>query len=633
MKLTLEKLHLENFKNTTDQTIVLAPGRTDIYGDNATGKTTVFDAITWLLFGKDSHNQTMFNIKPLAADGSVRDHALVTSVAATINVDGVQTELMKTYREKWTKKRGSAQAVFSGHETRSYIDGIPKTATAFNAFVNGLVRDETTFRMVTSPDYFPAVIDWKKRREILMEMCGDVSDEDVLAANPDFDEMRSLILKHGVDDVLSKLKADRTRVNRELDIIPVRIDEAERSRRSTSGLDEAAERALLKSLNAQIESLQSEMASAQAGGQDPRIADLKAQIASARLTSEQQRSEVMRAYTEAQREAASRRMALQRTLNDAGQAKGRAEVTLEAVIENVKQLRADYRAAAAERWHGETVCPTCGQPIPAEQLEEKKKTFNLKRSQRLEDIIARGKAAAARQQTCEEALAEAEAKYAQLEEQLRAIAEPEAPALEAGDSAEITALQSELNRLEAEAAAGRSAAGSALTGRRAELEALGFKRQQVERNLADIEANAATAARIAELAAQQKNLSRGLEDLDRQINLCERFIRGKIAMIEGRINGMFHLVHFKLYEEQVNGGIAECCTVQVNGVDYADLNGAARINSGLDVINTLSEYYDISAPVVVDNAEAVTHLLPLRGQLIRLVVSEPDKTLRVEEVA
>lgn len=73
------------------------------------------------------------------------------------------------------------------------------------------------------------------------------------------------------------------------------------------------------------------------------------------------------------------------------------------------------------------------------------------------------------------------------------------------------------------------------------------------------------------------------------------------------------------------------CETLYEGVPYGSgLNNAAKINVGLDIINTLSEHYGILAPIFVDNAEAVTKFINVDAQLISLVVSEKDKQLRVE---
>ena len=102
-------------------------------------------------------------------------------------------------------------------------------------------------------------------------------------------------------------------------------------------------------------------------------------------------------------------------------------------------------------------------------------------------------------------------------------------------------------------------------------------------------------------------------------------------MLSEEINGHFQYAKFKLFEEQINGGIAECCEVTYKGVDYSDLNNAARISVGIDIINTLCKLNDKFAPVIVDNAESVTNILPTTSQMICLVVSADDDALRVEK--
>jgi hypothetical protein len=83
---------------------------------------------------------------------------------------------------------------------------------------------------------------------------------------------------------------------------------------------------------------------------------------------------------------------------------------------------------------------------------------------------------------------------------------------------------------------------------------------------------------------------------------------------------------------QINGGLNETCEVTYNGVPYSDLNNAMRINIGLDIINTLSAHYGISVPIFIDNAESVTSLEAVNGQVIRLIVSEQNKKLNVEVI-
>ena len=138
-----------------------------------------------------------------------------------------------------------------------------------------------------------------------------------------------------------------------------------------------------------------------------------------------------------------------------------------------------------------------------------------------------------------------------------------------------------------------------------------------------------TRARVEELKKEQRAQAAALEEIDRKLAMCEDFTRYRCQFITDSVNSRFNLARFRLFIEQVNGGLADCCDVMVDGVPYADLNNAMQINVGLDIIGTLSEHYGLRVPLVVDNAESVTRLQEIDTQVIRLVVSEQDKELRI----
>ena len=191
------------------------------------------------------------------------------------------------------------------------------------------------------------------------------------------------------------------------------------------------------------------------------------------------------------------------------------------------------------------------------------------------------------------------------------------PALEAA----VGEVEAEICRLQmaaadpADLAAARQAAA-----RQARREAATEQRKQAE-------------ARIAELRRREQSLAEEYAELERQQFLGEEFLRLKVARLEERINGCFHLARFRLFEQQVNGALCEVC--EVLGPDRvpfnSGLNHAARINTGLDIINSLSAHYGVAAPIFIDNAEAVTTLTESSAQLIRLLVSEGEPTLAMRQ--
>ena len=127
--------------------------------------------------------------------------------------------------------------------------------------------------------------------------------------------------------------------------------------------------------------------------------------------------------------------------------------------------------------------------------------------------------------------------------------------------------------------------------------------------------------RIHQLEAEEKRLAEEYEALEKILFLTEVFVREKVSLLENRINSKFKLARFKLFHRQQNGGLAETCETMVDGIPFGSLNNAARINAGLDILNTLSQNYQRKAPVFVDNAEAITSLIDIDSQTIRLIVS------------
>ena len=174
-KIKLLSMRIQNFKGCKDRKIEFGD-KTRIFGANATGKTTVFDSFTWLLFGKDSLGSTDFDVRPLDADGKMIN-SIEISVEAKISVDSDEYELKKVQKQKWVKKHGTDTRVFQGNVNEFEINGYPKSQKDFKDFISGIV-DEDVFNMITNPNAFNALA-WKKQREILMKFVGSFSDVEI----------------------------------------------------------------------------------------------------------------------------------------------------------------------------------------------------------------------------------------------------------------------------------------------------------------------------------------------------------------------------------------------------------------------------------------------------------------------
>ena len=222
MKIKLLKMHIQNFKGCKDREISFGD-RTNIKGASATGKTTVFDSFTFLMFGKDSLGNAKFDIRPLDADGNMINN-LEISVEALIRVDDEEYALKKTQKQVWRKKRGTDTTEFQGNVNEFEINGYPKSEKEFKAFIAGII-DENIFNLVTNPNAFNA-LPWKEQREILMKFVGVMSDAEIAIT---YGDKYSLLIPElkiaSTDDILKKYTKAKNTLNKQMTEIPARIDE------------------------------------------------------------------------------------------------------------------------------------------------------------------------------------------------------------------------------------------------------------------------------------------------------------------------------------------------------------------------------------------------------------------------
>lgn len=651
-------LTLNNFQGIKKLTLDFGEGKNaSIYGDNATGKTTVYNALTWLLFDKASTAAKNFTPKTKGPDGDL--HHLDHSSEATLQTDdGRIVTLKKTYKEIYKKKRGSATEEFSGHTVDYEVDGVPTKEKDYTATVLGFCGgDIEKSKMLTMPDYFPEQTAWDARRRILLEICGDISDDEIIAANDDLKELKDFLRMNGTaeqyyttDEYKKVAAARRGEINKQLTEIPARIDEAEKAIPDTTGLNAEKIEQNIVSLQRKRDSLAAEKAEAAAGGTAAatlriKIAGIRTKLAEGKATHTKAQNDVNADIDAdillAKREASEARRAAEDIRTDIELAEAKSK-RLEATRE---QLLSDYHTVSATHWdEGQEICPTCHQHLPADQIEKMRGEFNLRKSQKLEEINNRGKTEASKT-----AIAELEAhignlrKKAEEADETRKAAEAKVETLvgkrieprayeTTEEYATLTAQIADLETKIKDEGKCTSEASAAVDAKiKAVDDAIRDERdKQMQLTMAENQHR-----RIAELEKQEKRLAGEFEELEKGLYLCDLFTKAKVAALTERINGKFKNVRFRLFHEQLNGGLKEDCEVMIPRDDgtlvpYTFANNAARINAGLELINTLSEHWGVRMPAFIDNAESITHLIDTDTQTIKLVVSEADKKLRLE---
>ena len=620
MEIKLQTIKLENFKGI--KKFKFAPhGKNGlIKGDNATGKTTVADAFRWLLFGKDTHDKADFQLKTVDHTGKEKSN-IDHTVSGVIEVDGKNLELKKVYKEKWTKKRGDSKKALTGHTTDHFIDGVPTQKKEWDKRMAGII-DEDVFKLVTLPTYFNS-LHWQKRREILLQVCGDVSDEDVINSDPALDHLFDILKNHSLDDHRKIVQAEKKKINDRLKEIPARIDELIKSLPQDVKNRKAVE-AYIALIDKKIEKARDDTELSELRKQ---LADVQTKLSEAKAEDAKALQEVNAGIDDKIYEAKAKIRELKFSIAENQSSIEASQKTIESNIKNMTGLRSKFTEIQAQAPQYDEICPTCNQPYPKDQIEAVKSRFLENQAEEMTRINEQGKAFKAENEALHDIVKEGEKEILTMEANIETcksqIDEWEKGRITQGPMSDINIenLQIEVNKL----------ANAIEDHPTPDISGLEAERREEQEKLAILDAAEKTKARIEELKAEEKKLSAKFEDLESQIFLMEKFIVQKVNMLEDKINSKFQFTKFKLFETQINEGIRECCVAMVDGVPHGSgLNKGMEINSGLDIIRTLSDHYGVRAPVWIDNAEAVTSLLEIPSQTFKLMVHPDYPKMEVE---
>lgn len=678
MKMILKSLHIENFKGIKSLDVNFSE-KTKIKGQNAAGKTTIFDAFTWLLFNKNSAGEEKFNVRPLDKDGNRVDNVEI-KVVAVLDVDGKEVELSKVQKQNWVKKRGTDTVTLQGNVNSFEIDGYPKSESDFKAYVSGLAQSEDMFKMLTNPQYFSS-LKWKEQRDILMKLIADFSDVELAKTDAKYAPLLDELEKApSTDDIRSKFSKALTEWKKKRAEIPVRIDEAEKSKVDI----DVAERELARAdLTRKIAEIDGKIANSGSAIGDLRSREMQLQFDMSGIT------QTMSG------ELSAKRRKLDDDISDADEKIDDLHQKIQSAENQImdnekaisdadaerKNLGVKYNAEKAKafdeapyqfdesKWvfdDSTTVCSLCGQKLPDDKIEQIKADFETRKAKAKADAEEKLKTDRFKFDTDKKVelnrlitlgtekknlITELTEKNAELQQSIESLKKQEQETLAQKEelSKQLSQLPEEADYSQNEEYAKLKAEHDEVLAKIEKLESEGAdsvvdelkaEKSDLQARLDEVNAIVAKASmnveideRIAELQAEQKEIGQKVADQEQMLYLLEEFIRFKLDKISDSINSHFKTVNFKLFEMQLNGGMKDCCECTVNGVDYSDLNSGHRIVAGLDIIRSLSEMYGVSCPIFVDNAESLNefNVPDMDAQLILLTVSE-DKQLKVEGV-
>lgn len=665
-KITLKKLSLINFKGIRSLHIDF-DANTNIYGDNGTGKTTVFDSFVWLLFGKDSTDRKDFNIKTLD-ENNIAIPKIEHEVSAELGINGDIISIKRILKEKWVKTKGALEAEFAGNETLYYWNDVPVSMKEFQNKVSAIL-DEKVFKLITSPTAFNA-LKWTDRREVLIKIVGDVSDSELAAGNADYLDLLSQLTNKSLDEYRKQIAATIKKAKDDIKMIPTRIDEVEKGK--PEPVDESAVNIIVAAKEKEIASIDNQLQDKAAAydevikkrnANQEEIYNLKSQQNAISFNIKEQLKAESKGDTS--KEDAIRAQIHEKDQNElvpAQQKINRLKAEKKEVEEMVERFD-KIVVAKREEWNAENaktftfsednaVCPTCGHAMDPAEVDEKRndlqQKFNANKTDRLAEISAEGKSYASKIAAYKDQLADLdkriengaayckklEGEIANLRADLMLCKKDDKPVISLDSQlSERLAFDSDYMVLETKIKALEALKFDISTDDNTELKA---KKAELQNQISDLKASlqsniqiANADKRIAELQDEESKLAQQIADIEKTQYTIENFIKLKIDTLEAKINKKFRFVKFKMFETQINGGQVECCEALINGVPFSDANTASKINAGIDIINSLCEFYNVSAPIFIDNRESVVKLIDSESQIINLIVSPDDKKLRV----
>ena len=641
MKIELKSIELRNFKGIIKEKIKFSKD-TKIYLENEGGKTTIFDSFMWLLFGKDSLGQADFEIKTICTERNQKHfpdyevgnpiHNLEHSVEAVLLVDGAESRFKKVYKEKWTKRRGAAKKEFTGHETDHFIDEVPLPKKNYTKMISELI-DENVFRMLTDVREFNS-IHWEKRREILLKIAGDFDESEIEG----FELVAEILGARKIEELKKIVAGKQKAINKELNSIPIKIEEA-------NGFIIEVEESDIDFINSRVRDFESKK-----GYLDNEITVLKSDsgMIEKRKQIAKIENEILEKKNDFERVRLEERESFHLKLSDLREEESIYQTEIKNFVDNMEigsnELKANEKRLEhiRELWRKianqnveidiEKTCPTCSQDLPGWRIEEAEENLKLKKAEELEKFAEKGREIKKNIDFIKSGIPEDDSMKRESESKLVEVSKVIAGVVK--ELAENGARIVDVKELEYAKAAlwetldnDQGADTLKLDG---ELKTVVESIQADKKIILDIEKNEEYRERISQLENDEKNLSLEYAKNEKDLDLIDKFVVSKVVFIEDIINERFKIARFGMFHQQINEGVKETCETLKDGVPYRSVNNAGRIQVGVDIINTLQEFYEFSAPIWIDNRESVTDLPAVDAQIISLYVSENDKKMRVE---
>ena len=643
-RVSIKNVSIKNFRGINNFAESFNPVRTSILGGNGVGKSTIKEAIFWCLTGKDSQDRKDFNVIPKnVADAQGDDmHYISPDVEVEFLVDDAVFTFRRVYEEVWDNVGGAPR--LKNHVTKCHFCGTPLGVTEYARKVEDLFGGMEQFKLLSNPYYF-ASLHWQRQRELLMSLVSNF-DINVIQGDPDMAELKVKYQNLDVKDIKSVCTSNKTRIKKQQEEIQTRIDQTYKTMPTES--DWVAIQDKITQYDLKLESIEREKAdkarAVEANGQkrveiQQKINALmmeQTKVYSQACSAEDERVRVANeAYRIKTREIQQHESTLSMVTDEYNGYQRRIDKANESIAEYEKEtdeLRMKYMSIDREEFESTDVCPTCGQPMPADKIETAKAEWEKDKQERLAKIYKKAS-------ELKELVAGLKQQIAQYTEKLDAanvnkvfeqntlevlrkeIAEQVVERATYPMREELpkwVALEEEISKLKVDMPAENEIDYMDMD---MSIRQLKMEKEALVKELALKGVIESMNEAIKRLRAELAQLADEMALNEREEKIVSNYIVNSVKACEATLNGKFKGVTFKLFTTNLSGNVEECCLVLVNGVPFPAANSSGQIKAGMSIIDTLSQHIDLVLPIIIDNAECITDIPMTVGQQILMKVT------------
>ncbi|MCG1129635.1 ATPase [Staphylococcus epidermidis] len=648
-QLKIKKISIENFAGLKNQVFEFNGNDARVYGANGTGKTTTATALQWLLFDKGLDGSTKsFNPVPLD-ENNEEEYELIPTVEVELDDNGKTLKIRKESHPKYTTNKTTNRKEYSRSRTKKqYINDESLKVKDFQSRISELVSEDV-FKLITNPAAFNQ-LHWKEQRTILFEIADDIDTETIIKTNKDFEAIPKILGDHDIEIKQKILKDKISQIEKDIKDIPIRINQTESNKQEVPKYDEER----YEEIKQEIERLGKERVDVQNGKAEidlrNQLADKQAELKrledNHEANNENRITSLNNEFNVEEGTVSNLKTQIKNNNQQIDYENKRRKTLLDkhkeiqSQIEEVKNRQFEYK--------DDGVCSCCGQALSADQIEQAKekalKQFNKNKSQEIEElnnskesVVNDGKQIKptiekleSQNNSLQIRVNEAEDKSQRI---LNKINQLKASSVNVTQTEEYKSVLNDINEINNKRKDIKATINDQLVNIDNQITELTQEKVEFENVKAIESSNKHLDDAIRDLRMQEDNLLDEKEEYVHQNQVLKEFITTRVKMLTENVNNKFNIAEFKLFNQLVNGELEETCVTTVDGVEYSGgLNNAARINVGLDIINTLSQHYKITAPIFIDNAESITDIIPTEAQQIQLIVSGQDKNLRMETI-